>query len=156
MGYLIFQTLILLLIAFVIGCIIGCWLKRTFGTSESDSASPEPATTPSPAPVAAVDTSPADGRPEMLTAPIGGAKDNLKRIKGIGPVNEGRLNELGIFHFSQIAGWGRSEIDWVDDYLSFKGRIEREDWIAQAKTLAGGGDTEFSNRVDKGKVSSSS
>ena len=154
MGYLIFQTLILLLIAFVIGCFIGCWLKRTFGSSASEKAVPQQSATPTP--VAAVDTPPADGRPEMLSAPIGGEKDNLKRIKGIGPVNEGRLNELGIFHFRQIAGWGRKEIDWVDDYLSFKGRIDREDWIGQAKILAEGGDTDFSNRVDKGEVSSSS
>lgn len=139
MGYLIFQTLILLLIAFAVGCIIGCWLKRSLGSNEADTTSPQSAT-PSPAPVAASDTSSSgDDRPEMLTAPRGGAKDNLKRIKGIGPVNEGRLNELGIYHFDQIAGWGPNEINWVDDYLSFKGRIGRDDWIGQAKTLAGGG-----------------
>lgn len=156
MGYLIFQTLILLLIAFVIGCIIGCLLKRAFGPNGVDTVTPQSATPPPP-PAAAIDTSlSVDGRPEKLAAPRGGAKDNLKRIKGIGPVNEGRLNELGIYHFDQIAGWGSREIDWVDEHLSFKGRIEREDWINQAKTLASGGNTDFSTRVDKGGVASSS
>ncbi len=154
MGYLIFQTLVFLLVAFAIGCVIGCWLKRFFGSSGADTASPQSAAPP-PAPVTAADMSTSDSRPEMLAAPRGGAKDNLKRIKGIGPVNEGRLNKLGIFHFDQIAGWGPNEVNWVDDYLNFKGRVEREDWIGQAKMLAGGGETEFSSRVDKDQVSTS-
>ena len=48
------------------------------------------------------------------------------------------LNDLGVYHFDQIAGWTKTEIDWVDDYLSFSGRIERDDWVAQAKALAAG------------------
>ncbi len=141
MGYLIFQTLVMLLIAFVIGCIIGCWLKRTFGASGDDTTSPQQAAAPSPAPVSTPASSSGDSRPEMLAGPRSGAKDDLKRIKGIGPVNEGRLNKLGIFHFDQIAAWGSNEINWIDDYLSFKGRIEREDWIGQAKTLVEGDDS---------------
>jgi len=75
-------------------------------------------------------------RPAGLTGPTGGAKDNLQRIKGIGKVNEGKLNDLGIFHFSQIRDWKPAEARWVGTFLSFSGRIEREDWIDQAKTLA--------------------
>jgi NADH-quinone oxidoreductase subunit E len=63
-----------------------------------------------------------------LAAARGGVADDLKRIKGIGKVNEGRLNELGVFHFDQIAGWTRDEVRWVGTYLSFPGRIDREDW----------------------------
>ncbi|MEO1067234.1 MAG: NADH-quinone oxidoreductase subunit NuoE [Pseudomonadota bacterium] len=81
--------------------------------------------------------------------------DDLKRIKGIGKVNEQKLNELGIWHFDQIGKWGRSEVLWVGTYLSFPGRIDREDWVSQASVLAEGGDTEFSKRVDKGQVSTS-
>lgn len=77
-------------------------------------------------------------KPEALDAPEGGQADDLKRINGIGGVLEAKLNELGIFHFSQIASWGRSEVAWVDSFLSFKGRIDREQWIPQAKALAGG------------------
>lgn len=82
-------------------------------------------------------------------------RDNLKEIKGIGPVNEGQLNELGIYTFAQIAAWTPANVDWVEDFLSFPGRIAREDWIGQAKILAGGGETEFSKRVEAGEVDSS-
>ena len=94
-------------------------------------------------------------RPHGLDAPIGGAKDNLQRIKGIGKVNEGKLNNLGIYHFSQIADWTAPEARWVGTFLAFMGRIEREDWIHQAKTLTAGGETAFAKRVDQGEVATS-
>jgi len=81
----------------------------------------------------------AGSRPAALDAPRGGSADNLKRIKGIGPVNEGRLNRLGIYHFEQIAAWGEDEIAWVNTFLSFKGRIQRENWVGQAGDLAKSG-----------------
>jgi NADH-quinone oxidoreductase subunit E len=59
----------------------------------------------------------------------------LKNIKGVGPKIEGILNGMGIYHYDQIASWGRKEVKWVDEELSFKGRIDREKWIAQAKKL---------------------
>ncbi len=94
-------------------------------------------------------------RPEALEGPAGGTADDLKRISGIGPKIEGILNELGIFHFAQIARWTEDNKAWIDGYLKFKGRIDREDWIGQATTLAEGGDTDFSKRVDEGNVPSS-
>ncbi|PLX39369.1 MAG: NADH-quinone oxidoreductase subunit NuoE [Hyphomicrobiales bacterium] len=94
-------------------------------------------------------------RPQGLDAPQGGAADDLKRIKGIGKVNEGKLNDLGIFHFAQIAAWTRPEIRWVGTYLAFPGRIDREDWVNQAEALAAGGETAFSKRVDAGDVPTS-
>ena len=96
----------------------------------------------------------AEDKPEVLTV-AAGEEDDLKRIKGIGPVNEKALNELGIYKFRQIAAWTPENVDWVEDFMSFPGRIEREDWIAQAKTLADGEETEFSKRVDAGEVESS-
>jgi len=84
-------------------------------------------------------------KPSLLTEPNGEA-DNLKLISGVGPVLEGKLNALGIFHFSQVAAFSTEEITWVDEQLSFKGRMVREDWVGQAKTLAEGGETEFSKR----------
>jgi len=51
-----------------------------------------------------------------------------------------------VWHFWQIARWTEAEIAWVDTRLKFKGRIERDEWIAQAKILAEGGETEFSKR----------
>lgn len=65
--------------------------------------------------------------------------DNLQKIKGIGKVNEAKLHGLGIFHFDQIAAWDRAQIRWVGAYLSFSGRIDREDWMSQAAELAAGG-----------------
>ena len=94
-----------------------------------------------------------DGKPELLKAPRGGKGDDLKMIKGIGPKLEKLLNELGVWHFDQIASWRKKEVEWVDSHLEgFKGRIERDEWVKQARTLAGGGSTEFANRVKKGKV----
>jgi peptide/nickel transport system ATP-binding protein len=62
--------------------------------------------------------------------------DDLKLISGIGAGIEAMLNELGIYKFEQIAKWRKAERDWVDDYLKFKGRIERDDWVGQASKLA--------------------
>ena len=45
--------------------------------------------------------------------------------------------------FKQIAAWSKGEIDWVDDHLKFKGRIERDDWIKQAGALDHGGEAEY-------------
>ncbi|MFN0263495.1 hypothetical protein ACKTEK_06410 [Tepidamorphus sp. 3E244] len=73
-------------------------------------------------------------RPKGLEAPRGAA-DDLKSIAGIGPKLEIVLNDLGIYHFDQIAAWSAAEIAWVDAYLKFKGRIARDQWIAQAERL---------------------
>ncbi|KPQ08122.1 MAG: NADH-quinone oxidoreductase subunit NuoE [Rhodobacteraceae bacterium HLUCCA12] len=83
--------------------------------------------------------------PARMDRPKGTA-DDLKKLKGVGPKLEKMLNELGFWHFHQIAAWTESEVAWVDDHLKFKGRIERDGWIEQAKILAAGGETEFSAR----------
>ena len=61
--------------------------------------------------------------------------DDLKKISGVGGVLESKLNSMGVYKYSQIAGWKKEEIDWVDDFLSFKGRIERDNWVPQCKKL---------------------
>ncbi|GGO51848.1 Predicted 5' DNA nuclease, flap endonuclease-1-like, helix-3-turn-helix (H3TH) domain [Roseovarius pacificus] len=92
-------------------------------------------------------------RPEGLSAPRGGNADDLKQIKGIGPKLELLCNELGFYHFDQIAGWGVDEVAWVDANLKgFRGRVSRDNWVEQARILAGGSDTEFSKRVEDGDV----
>jgi predicted flap endonuclease-1-like 5' DNA nuclease len=92
------------------------------------------------------------GRRPYGLASARGQPDNLKKIRGIGPQNERRLHALGIWHFSQIAAWSEDNVKWVGSYLAFAGRIDREKWIAQARDLAAGSDTEFSRRVTAGKV----
>jgi len=76
--------------------------------------------------------------------------DDLKQIKGVGPGLEKTLNELGIYTFAQIQTWGDSEIAWVDARPKLKGRIARANWVDQAKSVADGGETEYSNRGDNG------
>lgn len=76
------------------------------------------------------------GVSNALNAPMGGTPDRLTLIKGIGPVNERKLNEHGIFHFAQIAAWTEADVKAAEAYLEFDGRIAREDWIGQAKALA--------------------
>ncbi|MEW9805949.1 ATP-binding cassette domain-containing protein [Mesorhizobium marinum] len=71
-----------------------------------------------------------------LDTPRGGQPDKLTLIKGIGPVNERKLHEHGIFHFEQIAAWTEADVREVETYLDFDGRIAREDWIGQARSLA--------------------
>jgi len=94
-------------------------------------------------------------RPYGLAAPLGGQPDDLKRIRGIGPRNEGRLHGLGIWHFTQIRVWSEENVKWVGSYLAFTGRIDREKWVDQARELAAGHETEFSRRVAAGKVATS-
>ena len=91
-------------------------------------------------------------KPRTLKGPRKAGADDLKQLKGVGPKLEKTLNELGFYHFDQIAKWTGEEVAWVDDNLKFKGRIERDGWIEQAKILAEGGQTEFSKKVKKGDV----
>ena len=64
--------------------------------------------------------------------------DDLKQLSGVGPALEKKLHEAGVTTFAQIAAWGPKDIEEFDEKLSFKGRIEREGWVEQAKTLAKG------------------
>ena len=79
-------------------------------------------------------------RPQGLPAARGGAPDDLRMIEGVTPRIESTLNSLGVYHFDQIAAWSSSNIDWIERYLAFKGRIGREKWVEQARALVIGGD----------------
>lgn len=80
-------------------------------------------------------------RPAAVKKPA--TPDDLKLISGVGPEIEKTLNDLGIFTYAQVAKWKKAEREWVDNYLNFKGRIEREDWVRQSKALARGGEAEY-------------
>ena len=71
----------------------------------------------------------------LFTAPEGPA-DDLKKISGVGPVLEKKLNALGVTTFAQVAAMSRDDIEKLDDALSFKGRIDRDNWLEQAAELA--------------------
>lgn len=72
--------------------------------------------------------------------------DDLKRIRGIGVLIEKRLNAMGVLTYAQVANWTAADVARVSQTLDFKGRIERESWIEQARILSSGGHTEFSRR----------
>ena len=74
---------------------------------------------------------------------------DLKRIRGVGVSIEKRLHAMGITSYEHIANWTASDIDRISQSLDFKGRIERENWVEQARILAAGGQTEFSRRFDR-------
>lgn len=92
-------------------------------------------------------------KPKTLKKAPAGGGDDLKKIKGIGPKLATLCNSMGFYTFAQIAGWSAEEVTWVDQNLEgFKGRVTRDEWVAQAKLLASGAETEFSKKVDKGGV----
>ncbi|MEL7132734.1 MAG: helix-hairpin-helix domain-containing protein, partial [Pseudomonadota bacterium] len=64
--------------------------------------------------------------------------DDLKQLSGVGPALEKKLHDAGVTTFAQIAAWTDADVAAMDEKLSFKGRIEREGWIDQAKELAKG------------------
>ena len=59
--------------------------------------------------------------------------DDLKELSGVGPALEKKLHAAGVTTFAQIAAWTEEDVAAMDEKLSFKGRIEREGWIEQAK-----------------------
>ena len=195
---LIIQTVLLLAIALILGCLVGALLRWLFGGSgaKKNAETPNEAKTESKDAVAPIQTAtsaeaasqnaaltikaphvpspPMPGaknekaavsekskqaRPEkkpvekakskpakIASAPKPGAKtkakastgeaDDLKKISGVGPVIEKKLNALGVTTFAQIAAWDADAANKISENLNFKGRIERENWISQAQELA--------------------
>ena len=89
------------------------------------------------APAAEKPAKAAKAKPAKKAAAAEGA-DDLSKISGVGPVIVGKLNGEGITTFAQIAAWTDADVEAIEEKLSFKGRVGREDWIAQAKELAKG------------------
>jgi predicted flap endonuclease-1-like 5' DNA nuclease len=140
------QILLCLIIAALLGFIIGYLFGRSTCSKEIECQGP----------VAHHSKDEEDeGKPNFLQEPRDGKKDNLQLIKGVGATIEHKLNELGVYHFDQIASWGKSEMLWIDNYLSFQGRAAREKWVEQAQALAKGEISEFAQRVEKGEVPTS-
>lgn len=78
-----------------------------------------------------------DDQANLLTHAAFGEGDDLAQIIGVGPILTELLHEVGVFYFWQIAEWTDDDVAYVDEkLLHFKGRIERDDWVGQAKALA--------------------
>lgn len=159
-------AVVFIVVGLLLGWIFCSELKPLVQPNETSAApsAPEPAPAPAPAAEPASVTAPVAQapeveavedavRPEALSGARDGGADDLKMIKGVGPKLEIMLNELGFYHFDQIAGWSAAEVAWVNDNLAgFKGRVSRENWVEQARKLASGQETEFSKRVSDGDV----
>jgi NADH-quinone oxidoreductase subunit E len=76
------------------------------------------------------------GKPAGLPRPREGRRDGLREINGLSQLDESTLNNLGIYHFEQIARWTAGEVAWLEDHAFARGRIGRENWQAQARELA--------------------
>lgn len=73
--------------------------------------------------------------PELFTEVPESGQDKLSTIRGIGPVIEKQLNELGIYQFEQIASWTKEQELWIGSKIAFPKRVMREEWVKQAKEL---------------------
>jgi NADH-quinone oxidoreductase subunit E len=116
-------------------------------TGKANGAAKPAKAEPAEAPAAAALAEPAEpaepagaaGEPQLYKSPPDNGADDLKKISGVGPKLEKLLNSLGIYTYDQVAAWSAQDVAWVDQRLTFKGRIARDDWMRQAKTLANGG-----------------
>lgn len=157
------------LLALVIGFATAWWIwaRREVAVDETEvrrepEAAPQPARLAEPepeplaepvaplavAPLAAV-AAPlaAAGDIAPRIAPAVGADDDLLKINGIGPKLNDLCHELGVRRFDQIAAWTAADIAEVDARLgTFRGRIERDEWVEQARLLAAGEDAEWESR----------
>ena len=160
-------AVVFIVVGLLLGWIFCSELKPLVQPNDTSAApsAPEPAPVSEPAPATApvaqapkaeapeVEAVEDAFRPEALSGARDGGADDLKMIKGVGPKLEIILNELGFYHFDQIAGWSAAEVAWVNDNLTgFKGRVSRDNWVEQARKLASGQETEFSKRVSVGDV----
>ena len=103
--------------------------------SKAEKAAPKPAKKAK----AEAPAAEAPAGPKNLLTEAKGEADDLKKISGVGPKLEGTLNKVGVYHFWQIAEWTAEDVAMMDDLLSFKGRIDRDDWIKQAAEFAADG-----------------
>jgi len=143
-----------------VAAVVGLILGMPWGASPAPvAAAPAPAVKPAaasePAPVVApvvvrapvAEAAPAAG-PQRLSGPKGGKADNLKELEGVGPALEKLLNDRGFFHFDQIAAWSDADVAAVDaEMKTFKGRITRDRWVAQAKIIVTEGLEAFRERA---------
>ncbi len=76
-------------------------------------------------------------KPLIRSAPRPNGKDILKNIEGIDAELEEKLNELGIYHFDQIAKWSPKNCHWIEEYLTLEDdQIKEQNWVEQAKGLS--------------------
>jgi len=108
-------------------------VKAAIGAGSAPAVAAAPAAKAAPAKAPAAKAA----APKAAAAPSA-SSDDLKKLSGVGPALEKKLHEAGVTSFAQIAAWGADDIAAFDEKLNFKGRIEREGWVEQAKALIAG------------------
>jgi predicted flap endonuclease-1-like 5' DNA nuclease len=152
----------LLVAALLIGIVVAWWIfvasrrtkvshdRRDVLDEGADPAARNQALIDS-APAASVIT-PAEA-PVSVPAGVGsgaGERDDLTRIKGVGPKLADLLASLGVTSFAQVAGWTDADIDRIDTKLGrFEGRIRRDDWREQARLLAAGDNAAYEEKFGR-------
>ncbi|WGI20297.1 50S ribosomal protein L21 [Amylibacter sp. IMCC11727] len=119
----------------VMAAVNGAGFVAAAGAAGAAAAAPKKAKAEKKAPAKAA--APKKAKAETA-APAAAGADDLKELSGVGPALEKKLHAAGVTTFAQIAAWGEADIAEFDEKLSFKGRIEREGWVDQAKALAKG------------------
>lgn len=123
------QIVLCLVIAFVLGIIVGFIIGKALGTQKASVYN----TITSHSGV----TGNVYNKPLIRSAPRPVGKDNLQEIEGIDSLLENKLNELGIFHFDQIAKWNYKNCHWVEEYFTLEdNQIKEASWVEQAKALS--------------------
>ena len=137
MGYLLTEIVVYLVMAGLIGFVLG-WIVKTKilakKTHEDVKEEVNETLVDVTEPIVAEFTSKST-RPRLLTEVPVEEQDKLSLIKGIGPVIEKKLNELGIYTFEQISLWTTEEELWITTQLAFPKSISKEEWVKQAKEL---------------------
>ena len=139
MFYLFTQTFFWLLAAFIVGLLVGWWLrsKLTAESHRDDDSHIEVAE-----PVSQADIVPDSWAPEHLFDSEITDSDHLQKIDGVSSKIEVLLNTLGVYKFEQIAAMSNHNLAWINDKLGFEDRIEDEQWVEQARVLASGQETD--------------
>ena len=122
MMWLIWNMWILLLLAFIGGVVTG-WILH--GKSDE---------TPKSGPRGLLE--PAQGPHSHATSATLDAEPVKAKIKGLGPKAAAKLSENGVTSLAQIANWTADDVARMDDMINGRGRIERDDWVGQAKALS--------------------
>ncbi len=109
--------------------------KPAKAASQPKEEAPQKAKEPKAAEAAAPGEATVDEKLGTIYASAPAEVDDLKLINGVGKVLEEKLNEHGVYRFEQIANWTEENIAAFDELLAFKGRVERDEWVAKASEL---------------------
>ena len=132
MFYLFTQTFFWLVSFFIGGLVIGWWLRGKTGNDEQLTTQSAPVAPLANEPVSKYN-SPDSWAPDGLMLSNVDSVDDLKLIKGVGPKMEERLNNLGIYTYSQVASLNENNIAWARDRLKSTRKLSIEGWVLSAK-----------------------